>query len=129
MQQSCISFYWKKGYLCLLMCITFEKIKFLSHRNRIFTNLHISWYTYNPDICSIIFISMFLNKVKKGYICLCMFMTLLKIRFFLHTVWCNQMGTGFAQMSSWPALTWYTVIKTAFKTKNRKRESFCIFII
>ena len=30
----------------------------------------------------------------------------------------HQMGTDFPEMSSWTALTWYTVIKTAFKTKN-----------
>ena len=27
-------------------------------------------------------------------------------------------------MSSWTALTWYTVMETASKTKNMKRESF-----
>ena len=32
------------------------------------------------------------------------------------TVWCNQTGTVFTEMSSWTALTWYTVMKTAFKT-------------
>ena len=39
------------------------------------------------------------------------------------------MGTVFAEMSSWAALTWYTVMKTGFKTKNMKSESFGIFII
>ena len=32
-------------------------------------------------------------------------------------------------MSSWTALTWYTVVKTAFKTKNRKSKSFGILIM
>ena len=39
------------------------------------------------------------------------------------------METVFAEMSSWTALTWYEVTKTAFKTKNIKRESFGIFIM
>ena len=43
------------------------------------------------------------------------------------TVWCNQIGTVFAELSSWTALEWYTVMKTAFKTKNTKRESKKIF--
>ena len=40
-----------------------------------------------------------------------------------------QMGTFFAEMSSWTALTWFTVTKTTFKTKNMKSDSFGIFII
>ena len=39
------------------------------------------------------------------------------------------MGTVFADMSSWTALTWYTVMTTASKTKNMKSESFGIFTI
>ena len=39
------------------------------------------------------------------------------------------MGTVFADMSSWAALTWYAVMKTAFKTTNMKTESFGIFIM
>ena len=39
------------------------------------------------------------------------------------------METVCAEMSSWKSLTWYTVMKTAFKTKNMKNESFGIFII
>ena len=39
------------------------------------------------------------------------------------------MGTVFAEMSSWIALTWYTVMKTAFNTKNMKSESYGIFIV
>ena len=39
------------------------------------------------------------------------------------------MGTVFAEMSSWTALTWYKVTKTALKTKNMKSESFGIFIM
>ena len=31
--------------------------------------------------------------------------------------------------SSWTALTLYTVMKTAFRTKNMERESFGIFIM
>ena len=34
------------------------------------------------------------------------------------------MGTVVAEMSSWTALARYTVMKTAFKTKSVKRESF-----
>ena len=32
-------------------------------------------------------------------------------------------------LSSWTALTWYTVMKTAIKAKNMKRKSFGIFIM
>ena len=39
------------------------------------------------------------------------------------TVWCNQMETVIVGMSSWTAPTWYTVRKTAFRTKNMKSES------
>ena len=39
------------------------------------------------------------------------------------------MGTLFAEMSSWMALTWYTVMKTAFKTNYMESESVGIFII
>ena len=35
------------------------------------------------------------------------------------------MGIVFAEMSSWTALAWYIVMKTAFKTKSMKSESFC----
>ena len=45
------------------------------------------------------------------------------------TVWCNLMGTAFEEMLSWTALTWYTVLKTAFKTKIGKSESLGIFTI
>ena len=38
------------------------------------------------------------------------------------------MGTVIEEISSWTALTWYTVMKTEFKTKNIKSESFGIFI-
>ena len=34
------------------------------------------------------------------------------------------MGTVFAEKSSWTALAWYSVMKTAFKTKNMKSEYF-----
>ena len=46
-----------------------------------------------------------------------------------YTVRCNKMGTVFAEMSSWTALKWCIVIKTSFKTKNMKSESFGIFIM
>ena len=39
------------------------------------------------------------------------------------------MGTVFVEMSSWKALTGFTVMKTAFKTKNMNSEFFGIFII
>ena len=39
------------------------------------------------------------------------------------------MGTVFAEMSSWTALTCYKVMKSAFKTKNMQSESFVIFIM
>ena len=39
------------------------------------------------------------------------------------------MGAVFAEMSSWAALTWYTEMETACKTKNMKSESVSIFII
>ena len=39
------------------------------------------------------------------------------------------MGKVFAEMSSWTALAWYTVMKTAFRTKSIKRDSFGNFIM
>ena len=39
------------------------------------------------------------------------------------------MGTVFAEMSSWTDIAWYTVMKTVFKTKSMKSESFVIFIM
>ena len=39
------------------------------------------------------------------------------------------MGIGFEEMSSWTALTWYTAMKTAFKTNVMKSEYFGIFIM
>ena len=50
------------------------------------------------------------------------------------TVWCNQMGIVFAEVSSWTALPWYksdedSILKTTFRTKNMKNESFGIFIM
>ena len=37
-------------------------------------------------------------------------------------------GIVFAKMSSWTDLTWYTGMKTAFKTKIMKNESFGILL-
>ena len=37
--------------------------------------------------------------------------------------------TVFAEMSSWTVLTLFTVMKTAFKTNNMKREFFGIFMM
>ena len=48
-------------------------------------------------------------------------------RKYVTSVWCNQMETVLAEMSSWTTLTWYTVMKTAFKTQNMKSELFGIF--
>ena len=39
------------------------------------------------------------------------------------------MGIVFAEMSAWTALTGYTVMKSAFKTKNMKCKCFRIFIM
>ena len=39
------------------------------------------------------------------------------------------MGTAFAKMSSWTALTRYTVMETVFSINNMKNESFGIFIM
>ena len=39
------------------------------------------------------------------------------------------MGTVFEEMSSWTAVIWYTVMKTGFRSKNMKSESFGIFIM
>ena len=39
------------------------------------------------------------------------------------------MRTVYAEMSSWTALTGFTVMKTAFKIKNVKSEIFFIFIM
>ena len=39
------------------------------------------------------------------------------------------MGAVLAEMSSWPNLTWYTVMQTAFKTKNMKSIPFELFTI
>ena len=36
---------------------------------------------------------------------------------------------SFAEMSSWTALAWYTVMKTAFVTKSMKNESFGFSIV
>ena len=38
------------------------------------------------------------------------------------------MGIVFTEMSSLIALPWYTVMKTAFRTKNMKNESFGILM-
>ena len=46
------------------------------------------------------------------------------------TVWCNQMGSVFAEMSSWTALTRHLGMKTAFYTKYIKViKFFKIFIL
>ena len=45
------------------------------------------------------------------------------------TVWCNQMGTNFAEISSWTALTRHLGLKTAFYTKYMKSKHIRIFII
>ena len=45
----------------------------------------------------------------------------------LNIVGCNQMETVFGELSSWTALTWLTVMKTAFKNKNMKSKYFGIF--
>ena len=48
----------------------------------------------------------------------------------LYTLQCDASdGTVFAEMSSWAALTCYTVMETAFKTKTIKRKSVGIFIM
>ena len=47
----------------------------------------------------------------------------------LFTVWCNQMGTVFSEMSSWAALQLYKMSNTTFQTKNMKSESFGILTI
>ena len=39
------------------------------------------------------------------------------------------MGTVFAEMSFWTGLAWHTVMKTVFKTKIMKSESFGIFFM
>ena len=39
------------------------------------------------------------------------------------------MGTVFTEMSSWKALTGFTVMKTAFKTRNMNSEFFGISIM
>ena len=45
------------------------------------------------------------------------------------TVWSNQIGTYFAEMSSWTALTRHLGTKTTFKTKYMKIKCFRTFII
>ena len=47
----------------------------------------------------------------------------------LTTVWCNQMGTVFAEMSSRTALTWYKVMKIAFKTKIMRSDFFLVYLL
>ena len=39
------------------------------------------------------------------------------------------MGTVNVEMSSWRALKGFTIMKTAFKTKNMKSDFFGIFIM
>ena len=34
----------------------------------------------------------------------------------------HQIETDFAEMSSWTALSWYTVMKTAFKTQKYEKR-------
>ena len=50
-------------------------------------------------------------------------------RYVFYSVMQSEMGTVFVEISSWTALTWYTVMKTVFMTKNRKRGSLGIFIM
>ena len=50
---------------------------------------------------------------------------------YVFTVWCNQMGTVFAEMSSLKALTRHIKMMTTFYTKNmnNKYVRICIIII
>ena len=46
----------------------------------------------------------------------------------IYTVWCNRIGTVFAVMSSWIALTWHPMMKTTFLTKYMKSIYIKIFL-
>ena len=79
----------------------------------------------------IFFVSCFISAIIRNGIAKTLgtiFGNHLQLPLIEYTVWCNQMGTVFAEISSWTALKWYTVMKTEFKTKNMKTESFGIFI-
>ena len=49
--------------------------------------------------------------------------------FFIFSVMHLDWNILLVEMSSWTALTWYTVTKTALKTINMKSESLRIFIM
>ena len=44
-------------------------------------------------------------------------------------VQCDAIRWEQMEMSSWKAIKWYTVMKTAFKTKSMKSESFIMKIL
>ena len=49
---------------------------------------------------------------------------------FLVTVWCNQIGTVFAEMSSWTDITWHLMEKTIFQTimESKNVRTFIMII-
>ena len=42
----------------------------------------------------------------------------------INTVWCNRMGTVFAEISSWEALTWNIGMENVFEAKNMRNKYF-----
>ena len=63
----------------------------------------------------------FPEKSRLGYI------TRSEFRFWSRTVWCNQIGDDFVDMSSWIALIWNIGTKTSFKTKFIRSKNSRIF--
>ena len=45
--------------------------------------------------------------------------------YIVHTASCNQVGTVFAEMSSWTAVTRHLRMKTKFQAKSIKSKMFC----
>ena len=71
--------------------------------------------------CSIDYIIFFKHFVISNFIFLD---TLVKVNVSLFTVWCNQVGTVYAEMSSWTASTRHLGMKTIFQTKYIKANMF-----
>ena len=106
--------YWKRRYLyklihryiyIFLLSIFFIKEENLFVLVRMKSNALRKWAEVIPLL---LYLSYFSCQSKRN----------------TYTVWCNQMETVFAQMSSWTALTWHLRLKTAFYTKFMKRKYF-----
>ena len=58
----------------------------------------------------------------------CKYYTTNMYLWFILTVWCNQMGTVFTEMSSWTALICHTVMRKYFREKVWKANIFGSFL-